>query len=66
MCIDPSIPEKRAKYLDNDLSNLIKNRFNMTRENKLRAGTRLRQIYTDGLFEDDLGSVVQVRFKNTL
>ncbi|KAJ8923396.1 hypothetical protein NQ315_001954 [Exocentrus adspersus] len=58
---DASIFEKWAKYLDSDPSNLIQNKFNMTKENKVTAGKRLREIYTDGTFEDDLGSVV--RFK---
>ncbi|KAJ8923391.1 hypothetical protein NQ315_001949 [Exocentrus adspersus] len=56
---DASIPEKRAKYLDGDLSNLIKHKFNMTKENKLTAGRRLREIYTNGTFQDDLGAVVK-------
>ncbi|KAJ8923393.1 hypothetical protein NQ315_001951 [Exocentrus adspersus] len=56
---DASIPEKRAKYLDNDPSNLIRNKFNMTTANKLTAGNKLREIYTDGNFEDDLGAVVR-------
>lgn len=33
----------------------------MTKENKLTAGTRLKQIYTEGSFEDDLGAVVKAR-----
>ncbi|KAJ8923394.1 hypothetical protein NQ315_001952 [Exocentrus adspersus] len=56
---DDSLPAKYAKYLDSDLSNLIRNKFNMTKENKLTAGKRLREIYTDGSFEDDLGAVVK-------
>ncbi|XP_023311248.1 cholinesterase 2-like isoform X3 [Anoplophora glabripennis] len=55
---DP-VAEVYAKYFDSDLSNLIRNKFNMTTENKLTAGTRLRQIYTDGTFEDDPGQVVK-------
>ncbi|XP_023311238.1 cholinesterase 2-like [Anoplophora glabripennis] len=56
---DPSNIEVLPKYFDSDLSNLIRNKFNMTKENKLTAGTRLRQIYTDGTFEDDPGQVVK-------
>ncbi|XP_023311240.1 venom carboxylesterase-6-like [Anoplophora glabripennis] len=55
----PSVVEVYAKYFDSDLTNLIRNQFNMTKENKLTAGTRLRQIYTDGTFEDDPGQVVK-------
>ncbi|XP_018568320.1 cholinesterase 2-like isoform X2 [Anoplophora glabripennis] len=51
--------EVLAKYFDSDLSNLIRNKFNMTTENKVTAGTRLRQIYTDGTFEDDPAQVVK-------
>ncbi|XP_018568321.1 juvenile hormone esterase-like [Anoplophora glabripennis] len=56
---DPSKVERRAKYFDSDLSNLIRNKFNMTTENKLTAGTKLRQVYTNGTFEDDPGQVVK-------
>ncbi|XP_023312433.1 acetylcholinesterase-like [Anoplophora glabripennis] len=56
---DPSEVEARAKYFDSDLSNLIRNKFNMTKENKLTVGSRLRQIYTDGTFEEDPGQVVK-------
>ncbi|KAJ8923392.1 hypothetical protein NQ315_001950 [Exocentrus adspersus] len=60
ICIsDASIPEKRAKYFDGDLSNLIRNKYNMTKENKLTAGRKLRGVYTDGTFEDELGAVVK-------
>ncbi|XP_023311239.1 cholinesterase 2-like [Anoplophora glabripennis] len=57
---DPSVVEVSAKYFDSDLTNLIRNQFNMTKENKLTAGTKLRQIYTDGTFEDDPGQIVKV------
>lgn len=42
------------------MSNIIGNKFNMTKENKVTAGTRLKQIYTDKSFEDDLAAVVKV------
>ncbi|XP_018563677.1 cholinesterase 1 [Anoplophora glabripennis] len=59
MLFDPTIPERYAKYLDSDSYNLIRDKFNMTKENKLTAGTMLKQIYTDGAFEDNLGAVVK-------
>ncbi|XP_023310411.1 uncharacterized protein LOC111691577 [Anoplophora glabripennis] len=64
MLFDPTIPERYAKYLDSDSYNLIRDKFNMTKENKLTAGTRLKQIYTDGAFEDDLGAVVKLEDSN--
>ncbi|XP_023310399.1 cholinesterase 1 [Anoplophora glabripennis] len=54
-----SVVETYAKYFDSDLTNVIRNQFNMTKEDKLTAGTQLRQIYTDGTFEDDPGQVVK-------
>ncbi|KAJ8923397.1 hypothetical protein NQ315_001955 [Exocentrus adspersus] len=56
--IDASRFKKWAKYFDSDPSNIIHNKFNMTIENKLTAGKKLREIYTDGTFEDDVGAVV--------
>ncbi|XP_023311247.1 cholinesterase 1-like isoform X1 [Anoplophora glabripennis] len=54
-----SAVETSAKYFDSDLTNVIRNQFNMTKKNKLEAGTKLRKIYTNGTFEDDPGQVVK-------
>nr|WCC58205.1 carboxylesterase [Pharsalia antennata] len=51
--------EARAKYFDSDLSNFIRNKFNMTKENKLIAGRKIREIYTNRTFQDDLPKLIK-------
>ncbi|KAJ8970724.1 hypothetical protein NQ317_018758 [Molorchus minor] len=48
-----------AIYFDEDTSRLIHNKFNMTDENKVMAGSRLRKIYTEGRFQDNLTALVK-------
>ncbi|XP_018568324.1 acetylcholinesterase isoform X2 [Anoplophora glabripennis] len=55
----PSGPPNRAKYFDTDLSNLVGNKYNMTKENKVAAGRKLRQIYTDRTFQEDIAAVIK-------
>ncbi|KAJ8970722.1 hypothetical protein NQ317_018756 [Molorchus minor] len=48
-----------AAYFDEDLSRLINNNFNMTSLDKVEAGTELRNAYTDGNFQHDLGALIR-------
>ncbi|KAJ8970720.1 hypothetical protein NQ317_018754 [Molorchus minor] len=48
-----------AAYFDEDLSRLINNNFNMTSQDKVEAGEELRNVYTDGDFQDDLGALIR-------
>lgn len=48
-----------AKY-DANLTLIVNGDFNILEENKLSFGEKLRQVYTSGLFEDDLVASVQV------
>ncbi|XP_018568325.1 cholinesterase 1 [Anoplophora glabripennis] len=57
--LEPNAPENRAKYFDKDLSSLIGNKYNMTKENKVTAGRKLRQIYTDRTFQEDIPAVIK-------
>ncbi|KAJ8923401.1 hypothetical protein NQ315_001959 [Exocentrus adspersus] len=56
---DSPKPATQAEYLEKDLSHLIGNKFNMTKQNKLTAGSKLKDVYTDKSFEDDLAAVVK-------
>ncbi|KAJ8970723.1 hypothetical protein NQ317_018757 [Molorchus minor] len=49
----------QAQYYDEDLSRLIQNKFNMSDENKVRAGSALRAIYTEGQFQDDVYQIIK-------
>nr|QYA71952.1 carboxylesterase [Anoplophora glabripennis]QYA72003.1 carboxylesterase [Anoplophora glabripennis] len=51
--------EARAKYYDNDLSNIIRNKFNMTKQNKVIAGRKIRQIYTNRTFQENFPGLVK-------
>ncbi|KAJ8968259.1 hypothetical protein NQ317_005407 [Molorchus minor] len=47
-------------YLDADLSRVINNKFNMTSQDKIKAGEALKNIYTKGNFQDDLSALIMV------
>ncbi|KAJ8951541.1 hypothetical protein NQ318_020414 [Aromia moschata] len=48
-----------GSYFDEDTSRLINNKFNMTAENKVKAGEELRRIYTETSFEEDVSALVR-------
>lgn len=45
---------------DDDLKLIVNDDFNVSDENKQTVGEKLRQIYTDGKFQDNLGGSIRV------
>ncbi|KAG5897216.1 hypothetical protein JTB14_023635 [Gonioctena quinquepunctata] len=50
---------KKVEYFDSKYSILINGNLNMKEENKTPAGEKLKKIYTDGLFEKNIGAFVR-------
>lgn len=52
--------EKTAAYFDEDPANLIGHQFNISYEEKFKAGQELKKIYTNTTFKENLGGALRV------